>query len=60
MSDTKTLAAPAWPTALAHGSEYVAQIVGTDGLTTASLAACVNGTLGHARDFGDTHNASVM
>ncbi len=44
----------------ALGSGREAEIVGTEERSTASLAALVNGTLAHAFDFDDTHNASVM
>jgi 2-methylcitrate dehydratase PrpD len=43
---------------LGQGRE--AGIVGFAARSTASLAALVNGTLAHAMDFDDTHNASVM
>ncbi len=46
--------------AAALGAGNAADIVGTGERSTASLAALVNGTLAHALDFDDTHNASVM
>jgi 2-methylcitrate dehydratase PrpD len=45
--------------AAALGSGDAASLVG-GGRSTAALAALVNGTLAHALDFDDTHNASVM
>lgn len=47
-------------TARAPGSGHGAQIVGTDGFTTANLAALVHGTAGRTLDFDDTDNALVM
>ncbi len=44
--------------ALGGGSE--ATILGEGTRSSASNAALVNGTLAHAMDFDDTHNASVM
>eukprot|EP01037_Dinobryon_pediforme_P004283 gene4283-4333_t len=46
--------------ARALGTGHTAQIVGSTNTTTPSLAALVNGTVAHALDFDDTHNASVM
>ena len=45
--------------AAALGSGDEASLIG-GGRSTAALAALVNGTLAHALDFDDTHNASVM
>lgn len=44
----------------ALGAGTQAGIIGTDTRNIASLAALANGTLAHAMDFDDTHNASVM
>jgi 2-methylcitrate dehydratase PrpD len=44
--------------ALGTGSE--ARMLGDLGMASAANAALVNGTLAHAMDFDDTHNASVM
>ena len=44
--------------ALGPGSE--ARMLGEISTTSAANAALVNGTLAHAMDFDDTHNASVM
>jgi len=44
--------------ALGGGDE--ATILGEGARSTAANAALVNGTLAHAMDFDDTHNASVM
>jgi 2-methylcitrate dehydratase PrpD len=46
--------------AAALGSGRAAQVAGSRRRSTVSLAALVNGTLAHALDFDDTHNASVM
>ncbi len=46
--------------ALSLGQGTEAAIIGFPQRSTASLAALVNGTLAHAMDFDDTHNASVM
>jgi 2-methylcitrate dehydratase PrpD len=44
--------------ALGGGRE--ATVIGEAGRTSAQNAALINGTLAHAMDFDDTHNASVM
>lgn len=44
--------------ALGTGSD--ARMLGDVATTSAAIAALVNGTLAHAMDFDDTHNASVM
>ncbi len=45
---------------LTLGSGDEARVLGDMAKTNAATAALVNGTLAHAMDFDDTHNASVM